>query len=122
MVKVVGDDRANSLTISKKLGWPWGYGKAWFGISRYGDDFEHSGIYQRRPTKKGQIFVRENFYWPTDTITEDRLAVRIAFATAVAQWQALDEEDKQYYRDLQYPRFMSGYNRFLSLWLKDYWS
>lgn len=118
MVKVSGDDRANSFTISKKLGWPWGFGKIWFGVSRFGDDFPLNGIYQRRPTKTGQIFVRENFYWPIDTITAEREAVRLNFANGVSAWQALTDEEKEEYRARQYPLHMSGYNRFLSLWLK----
>lgn len=118
MVKVGAFDHGYTLTISRKIGFPWGFGHIWFGVSRFGDDLEQSGIYQRRPTSRGQVFVRENFYWPVNTLSEELELNRMIFAEGVLAWQDLSEEEKNLFRCLTYPRFMSGYNRFLSLWLK----
>ena len=118
MVIVQPNDAFESLTVSKKFGFPWGFGRIWFGVSRFGYSLVQSGIYQKRKGKNGQIFVRENFYWPVDTQTEERDRIRLIFAQGVQTWLDLDLEDKDYFRALHYPTNMSGYNRFMSLWLK----
>lgn len=108
-----------SHTVSRKFGFPHGYGSCMFGVSRYGYDDIRAGIYRRQPSKKGQIFVKNKFYWPVDTITPERLIVRDKLRQGVLAWQALSPEEKAYYNKLQYPTHMSGYNRFLSLWLNS---
>jgi hypothetical protein len=118
MVKVEGLDRVYSLTIGGKFGFPWGFGRIWFGVSRFGDDLQESGVYRRQSTPKGQIIMRENFYWPTNTLTPERELVRLIFAEGVLAWQELSEDDKNIWRALHYPPNMSGYNRFISLWLR----
>lgn len=118
MVKVKADEYGNNLTISQKLGFPWGFGRIWFGVSRYGDSLELSGIYQRRSTKAGQIFVRENFYWPINTLSVELENNRLIFAQGVATWKDMNDEEKEYYRALRQPENMSGYNRFMRLWLR----
>lgn len=119
MVKVDANEAVHTLSISGKLGFPWGFGRIWFGVSRFGDDYEPSGIYRRRPTRAGQITIRQNFYWPVNTLSPELQANRLTFAQGVAAWQALTEEQKDFWRALPYPENMSGYNRYLSLWLKS---
>ena len=118
MVKVRGIESMATLAISRKIGFPWGYGRIWFGKSHFGDDLVESGIYRRQPTKKGQIFIRENFYWPKNTLSPSLELHRLIFAEGILAWRDLSPEEKNVFRAMKHPRFMSGYNRFLSLWLK----
>lgn len=118
MVIVDPNDAFHSFDVKKKFGFPNGYGRAWFGISRYGDSNLQSGIYQTRRNRLGQITVKEKFYWPPVNTSTAAMDTKANFADAVAAWQALSDGDKQTYDDLTYPRFMSGYNRFISLYLR----
>lgn len=80
---------------------------------------EFRGIYQRQPTASGQIVRKLKLYEPTNPQTETQQAWRGVFADAVAAWQSLTDEEKKEYSDLHYPTRMSGYNRFISKYLKD---
>lgn len=120
MVIVQPNDAFLSFDAKRKFGWPNGYGLAWHGISRYGDFDERAGVYQTYHNRLGQITVRKKFYWPALNSSSAAEVTKDNFRDAVAAWQALSDVDKQSWDDLTYPRFMSGYNRFISLWLRTH--
>lgn len=118
MVKINPADEFNALTIRGTYARPWGLGEHWLGHTWLGFRDEKAGVYQSQPTRLGTIYKRLRFLYPENVITPDREFVRMVFAQGVATWQDMSEDDKKYFRDLKNPAGMSGYNRFLSLWMK----
>jgi hypothetical protein len=78
-----------------------------------------AGIYQKCRSNGEQKFKRLKFYRPTNPQTAPQQANRSKFALAVQAYQALTPEEKKAWRALKYPRFMSGYNRFLREFMRD---
>lgn len=90
------------------------YGAGW-NISHYYSSL--GWCYQVRRTWHGMQNVVERAYVPTNPRTETQQAWRARFAQGVAAWQAMDQGVKDYYHNLRYPRYASGYNRFLHYFL-----
>lgn len=109
-----------SFTIRKKHARPWGFGLSWFGHTRFGEYNPKAGVYQRRHTKKGTIFVKMKFSRPTNPRTMLQQACRLKFANAVLAWQNLTNEEKAYYNKLKYKGYKTGYAIFISKYLKGY--
>lgn len=107
-----------SVESIQKFGLPNLFGWLRFGWSQFGDSNPYSGYYQTRPAKKGRIIVKMKPYWPVQNPGPAEQARRANFAAGVAAWQALDTESKQNYNNMQYPSGQSGFNRFMSLWLR----
>lgn len=107
-----------SIKFTKKVGLPNGFGWIRPGWSVFGDSNVFSAYYQTRPRPKGFIHVKMKPYWPNNPQTAPQQAHRATFAEGVEAWHALDAPTKQYYNDLQYPDGRSGFNRFMSLWLR----
>lgn len=63
---------------------------------------------------KNKIIVKEKFYTPYNPQTVPQQSWRNYFATVLASWQALTENEKDIWRKYSYPEHMSGYNRYLS--------
>ena len=57
------------------------------------------------------------YYYPYNPQTEVQQGWRNFFAYAVSNWQGFDAATKNYYNELKRPRYMSGYNRYLSMYL-----
>ena len=118
MVIIQPAEVIKSVAVSGKYSLPNRYGLIKFGWSKYGINDPSAGIFQRRPRKKGQIFVQEKHYWPVNTISLALQANRDKFADGMAAWHALPKSERDYYNSLHQPQNMSGCNRFLRLWLK----
>lgn len=58
------------------------------------------------------------YYYPYNPRTDEQQSWRNVFAYAVANWQGFDDDTKMYYNRLQFPRHMSGYNRYIRYYLK----
>lgn len=80
----------------------------------------YSGIYQQRRRKGGPIIVREKFYWPANPQTEDQQAWRAVFAAGVEAYHALGPEDLKKWRKKGAKYHMTGYNKFLSEYLRSH--
>lgn len=113
MAIVTTFDHAYSLEIRGKLGRPNELGAIWCGLSECGEYLPVAGIYQKRPTRNGQIFVRMKHYHGGNPQTIPQQANRSTFAAAVAAWKLLNYEQKKYWRGRKEPRYMSGYNRYI---------
>ncbi len=108
-----------SLEIRKTLGLPNQCGNFWFGRSKLGDHFREAGIYQKRHRKRGQIFVRMKHYYPSNPRSIPQQANRALFATAIALWNAKTLEEQMVWNKMKKIKGKSGYNRFVSQYLKD---
>lgn len=56
--------------------------------------------------------IRCKHYIPSNPQTEPQQEWRNYFATVLASWQALSENDKNVWRSKSYPAHMSGWNRY----------
>lgn len=92
------------------------FGRASYGVARYGGWFLLSGLYQLRNCREGKTSIRVNFYPYKITHTAGQQTRREKFDAAVAGWQGLTEEQKNTYREKAKRKNLSGYN----LYLREY--
>lgn len=118
MVVLLNTNIEKGLGIRGKLGRPNKLGTHWLAWTQLGDDFDQAGYYQKRPRKKGQIFVRMKHYWPDAGHTPQQLANRAVFASGVSAWHALTTLQKEGYNHAKYPPGLSGFCRFMREYLK----
>lgn len=108
-----------AFEIRRSMGRPNGLGQHFCGVTWLGEDSEIAGVYQKRPRKKGQIFVKMKFSIPNDPKTSLQITQRNKFRDSILAWRALTEEEKNVYNTMQYPPRMSGFNRFIRLYMRD---
>jgi len=77
------------------------------------------GIYAVRYLAEGRRIVRYDFYDYVITHTEAQQTRREKFADAVAGWQSLTKEQKKFYNKSAIGLNMSGYNLYLSQYIKN---
>lgn len=58
-------------------------------------------------------------YYPYNPQTASQQANRNFFAYAISNWQGFSQPARHYYNQLKYPGSMSGYNRYIRLYLLD---
>jgi hypothetical protein len=104
---------AHSFEIRGKLGRPNELGEIWCGWSECGEYLPVAGVYQKRRSAGKQVFVRMKHYHGANPQTVPQQANRATFAQAVSAWQGLTPMQKKQWRAKKYPRYMSGYNRFI---------
>ncbi len=109
----------HSDSYTGKFGEPDGYGHAIFARSRYGLNMIQAGVYQRQMGKKGKVLSRHRDNWPTNNRLENQQAWRAIFRNGKQAWDLLDSETKQEYNNMRYPPKQSGFNRFMSKYLKE---
>jgi len=119
MVVVGWKDRAYSLGIRGKIGKPDAVGDFMLGYSDLGYQNKFSGVYQSRPRKTGRIWVKMRYSLPPDTYSAIKQANREKFALAVASWNNLSFSEQVVWNKIKYPYHMSGYNRFISWYMKN---
>ena len=137
---ITGLERLLSLSASGKFGCYNQYGTSQFGMSHYGEediyfgtalfgachfgdtDFGHgflfSGIYRTGKLNGQRKEFRQKYYFPYNPRSPSQVKNRNKFAEAVKAWQDLTNEEKMFYNKLKGYRKMSGYNYFISLYLK----
>jgi len=119
-----------SLKASKTIGRYREFGCSMLGAVKFGEDpvyfefadgekIEISGIYQSRKSKKGPVFVRERFYFPSNPRTESQITTRQNLSSAVSAWQDLTEELKNIYNERARGFNMSGYNFYIREYIKS---
>jgi hypothetical protein len=118
MVVVDWKQRGLSLEARGRYGEPCGVGDMWLGFSSVGEFDDMQGVYQKRPRKKGQIFVRMKYAIDPNNYSAVRQANRDKFRNAIIAWNALSFEDQILWNKKTYPAHCSGYNRFISAYMK----
>ncbi len=83
-----------------------------FWIQKY---YEGANFKTRYAGGSGLIVAK--LYYPYNPRTSFQQAWRGVFSAAVASWQGLSIDRKEFYNALKYPFHMSGYNRYLRLYL-----
>lgn len=74
----------------------------------------YAGIYRRRRIK-GKLKIQQvPFYTPSNPQTEIQQAWRAKFAQAVAGWQSLSNEEKNFWRKYGRIYKMTGMNKYIS--------
>ncbi len=59
------------------------------------------------------------YCYPYDPRNPYSLGNRNRFAAAVEYWQGFDQPTRHYYNIMKYPNVMSGYNRYISFYIKS---
>jgi hypothetical protein len=101
-----------------KFGEPVFFGGAIFGKSRWGDNEHRAGVYQKQMGAKKKVLSLHRDNFPTNNRTENQQAWRAVFHDGKIAWDALDTETKQEYNSMRYLPGQSGFNRFMSKYLK----
>lgn len=70
----------------------------------------------------GAFKVVAKYYYPENPQTFDQQKWRNYLAYGVSYWQSFDDNTKEYYNQLKIPAHMSGYNRFLRLYLNAHFN
>lgn len=103
-----------------KFGRPSGFGAYICGENRLGEFEPRSGVYQVHRTGKRKMLSRHVDNFPTNPRTPAQQAWRAIFASGKLAWDSLDTETQRTYNVRRYPPHMSGYNRFMSEYLKEH--
>jgi len=107
-----------ALEIRGKFSRAGGLGLNQLGKSMLGFFQKNAGIYQKRPRKHGQIFVKSRFYVPTNPRTAPQQAWRNTFKSAMSAWAALDEPTRQKYTVKGYSSNLDARSAFLREYLR----
>ena len=119
MAKVTDKNGVFSLGVRGKLGKPNGLGETWLGWTELGEDNIRFGYYQYHWNGIGKYYNKAKFYWNPPHTTDKYIAWTTLFGQGVSDWHDLSDEDKLAYNELKYPPAQSGFNRFMSRYLKD---
>ena len=118
MVVVNPKDRWLCLELRGKIGRPIEIGNMWLGLSELGDQNPMSGVWQRRKRKTGQLIVKMNYCMPPYTNSIPQQNRRTKFRNAILAWNALTPDVQILWNKKKSPWGMSGYNRFISVYMK----
>lgn len=109
-----------SLDARGKFGYSGGLGRLSLGYNRLGFYNWYCGIYQKKYYYGKPFISRSKFYRPINPRTEIQQSWRTVLKNAVLAWQALDNENKAIYNKRAKGHIMSGYNVFVSEYLKSH--
>lgn len=102
----------------KKLGFSQDYGLALFGYCEFGADNPWAGVYRKYTNDKLNHLIKMNHYPTYYTNSAGQIVSRSNFASAIVAWRALDAGDKNYYEKWGKKYKMSGYNKYISEYMK----
>ena len=108
-----------SLGARGKFGKPNEVGETWCGWSDLGDYQPRAGYYQYHWNGIGKYYNKCKFYWPAKHVSGPGYDWNIVFKNGVTAWHALTDNERLAYNELKYPPAQSGFNRFMSRYLKD---
>lgn len=78
-----------------------------------------AGVYQRKITRKGKKTSQMNWRYGGNPRTPAQQAWRAFFTAGVSAYHSLTTAQKLYYKKVGAKYKMTGYNKFLSYWLKN---
>lgn len=108
-----------SLDSRGKFGRGGGFGRVTFSYNFFGFYSIFSGIYSKKYYFGEPYISKMKFYRPTNPRTERQQNWRAIFATGKTLWDSLSAEEKEYYRKRGRNEKMTGYNFFMSNYLKQ---
>lgn len=118
MVILTGASRLIGHEPKKKLGFSQDYGHALFGYCEFGADNRWAGIYRKYTNDKKNYLIKMRHYVPSYSSSLAIVASRTEFANAIIAWRALDSDTKLYYEKWGRKYKMSGYNKYISEYMK----
>ena len=117
-MRVTGTSKLLSLDARGKFGRSGGFGRIAFGYTYLGFYSWYAGIYQKRYFYGEPYLSKSKFYRPINPQTLKQQNWRFVCSYGVYLWQNLDLELKNKYNERAKKKKMSGYNLFISEWLK----
>lgn len=120
MAKVTPTTGLFALAEWGKFGKPNGVGEIWPGWSEMGDWEPRAGYYKRQWNGHAKCKTRTRFYWPKKHTSGPGFDRYTIFRNGVTAWHALTDEERLVYNNLRYPFSQTGFNRFMSKYLKSH--
>jgi len=109
-----------SLDARGKFGFSGGFGRIAFGYNRLGFYNWYCGMYQKKYYYGKPHISRQRFAWGKNNQLEKQQLWRGVFADGKVAYDNLTNEDKQIWRIRGGKRRLTGYNCYMSEWLKDH--
>lgn len=107
-----------NLEIRGKFGKTSGFGYLMFGFNYFQKMDQMEGIYQKRPRKKGQIFVRMRHYIMPYSNTPAQQAQRQKIRDSLNAWRALSFDEQIKWNRAKKPKGCSGYQYFCKVYMR----
>lgn len=120
MAKVTPTTGLFALQEWGKFGKPNGVGEFWAGWSELGDWEPRAGYYRRQWNGHVKCKSRMKFYFKIASGSEAETHRRDVFRDGVTAWHALTDSERLVYNNLKYPSAQSGFNRFMTKYLKSH--
>lgn len=117
-MRVTGTSKLLSIDARGKFGRSGGFGRIAFGYNFFGFYSWYAGIYQKRYFYGEPYLSKSKFYRPTNPKTLVQMNWRYTYSWGIYLWQNLDLKTKKSYNKRALKKKMSGYNLFISEWLK----
>ena len=105
--------------IRGNFGYPWGCGDYRMGFNLLGEENELAGTYQRRHGRFGPYFARTRYTVEYISKTPAQIITRNYFATIKSIYNTFDDAFKLYLKRKKTPYRMTGYNRYMSAYMKQ---
>ena len=118
MVILSGKFRLIGHQPRKKLGFSQDYGQAMYGYCEFGADNPWAGIYRKYTNDKKNYLIKMIHYVPSYSHSVAIVASRLEFAAARVAYRALTDVRKRYFHKWGARFRMSGYNKFISEYMK----
>jgi len=109
-----------SLDARGRFGYSGGFGRIAFGYNRFGFYNWYCGTYQKKYYYGKPYIARQRITWGSNPQTERQQLWRGVFADGKAEYDLLDNEARQQWREWGNKRKLTGYNYFMSEWLKEH--
>lgn len=119
MARLSAEQKVVALETRGRFGRPSSFGRAHFGFNLLGQDDSLCGIFQKATFADGRAISIRPFYWPSNPQTPAQVARRTLFQEGVSAYRALTPEQLIAINEEGKRRGMSGYNLFLSKYLRD---
>ncbi len=118
MARLTNAQRIISLQTRGKFGRPSSFGHALCGYNSLGTDDSLVGIYQKATFRKGRDIQILRVYFPKNPRSVAQTARRDLFKAGVVAYRALTSPERAIIDAKGRARRMTGYNYFLSRWLR----
>ncbi len=119
MAIVENEKKLKSYDVRGKFGFSQDYGNALYGYTRFGEQNDSAGCYQRKRTAQGYKLFKQRIYFPTNPRTVPQQAWRAIFTSAMTAWTSLSPTDKSSWKRRAKAYHIHGHNLFLRYFLNS---
>lgn len=111
-------ERCIGIMLRGKYGISQDFGSGFFGFCLFGYDNPYSGIYAKYNFAGKKYDLKKNFWFASNPQTEAQQAWRDIFKNGKTAYDGLSADEKLYFKKWGAKYKMTGYNKFMSEYLK----